>query len=304
MRRFLLTGSAAFFFLSLVANSSAVGTAFLTIPSSPRELAFGGFTPSVTGDPSLARGNPALIVQSIPAMDVHFGYNLWFAGARGTSVLIAQPAFGSTFGFSVRHLEISDLELRTTTPTDDYLSLFKESGTTVEATWGRRLDRWRLGGTIRWIRLESYVDNSSGFGVDLGAWWPLAGGQISLAAALQNLGYMTPMREKVPSLPTALQIGGTWHMSSGPGSERSSFRSLFTAGAEFSKVHGRTIRLAGEISIDDARLTVGLRSSHRVAEVAVGASVGWRRFRFSYGVAVGSHRLGVPHLFHVMTRLP
>lgn len=304
MRPSFSRGATLFFFLILVADAPAVGTSFLSIPSSPRELGLGGVTASVAGDASLVRGNPALILQSFPAMDVFFGYTVWYAGSRGMSVLIAQPAFGGTFGFALRRLEVSNLELRRETPTDDPLAHFTESGTALEGTWGRRFDRLRVGATARWIRLESYEDNSSGVSIDLGAWWPLMRDQISLGISLRNMGFMTPLWKETPSLPTALQTGATWHTSSGETPEKSQFRSLFTVGTEISQVHGTVTRLAGEMSFENVSLTLGTRLSHKVTDVAGGVSVGWRRFRFSYGMAVGSNRLGIPYFFHVKTTFP
>lgn len=290
--------------MCLAVRASGIGTSFLTIPAYPRELALGGLTTSIAGDPSLARGNPALIVQPLPAMEVYFGYNAWFAGARGTSVLVIQPAARGTVGFGVRHMAISDLELRTERPTDEYLSHFTVSGTAVEGVWGRKFAQLQIGGTLRWIRLESYVWTSSGMAIDLGVLWPLMNKRISLGASIQNLGSMSRMFKQAPGLPTALQIGGTFDVSSLLSQEDNVYRSSMTIGAEISRAHGAVARVAGEMFLGDARITLGTRMSEKVTQVAGGVNLTWRRFQVSYGLAVGSHQLGIPHLFRVKTTLP
>jgi len=282
----------------------AIGTAFLTIPSTPRELALGGLTSSISGDPSLVRGNPALIVQPFPALEIYFGYNAWYAGAKGSSMLVTQPVFHGTFGFGVRHMTISDLELRSSIPTDEYSAHFAVSGTAVEGTWGRQLDRLRLGGTLRWIQIEAYLYQSSGYSMDFGAWWPLLRDRVSIGASIQNLGSMSPMWVKKPSLPIMFQTGATFNLSSENRQENYQLHSILNLGAEISDIHGVVTRIAGEMFFREFRITLGTRLSERVTEVAGGVSLRWRRFQVSYGLSMGSHRLGIPHLFHIKTTLP
>jgi len=304
MERLLFRGIVVLLGLSIGTYAPAIGTAFLTIPSNPRELALGGSTSSIAGDPSLARGNPALIVQTFPAMEIGFGYNAWFAGARGTSVLITQPAFHGTLGFGVRSMGISDLELRPSRPTDEYDAHFTVSGIAVEGIWGRQFDRLRLGGTLRWIRIESYVYNSSGLSVDLGAWWPLMRNRISIGASVRNLGSMGPMLYENPSLPVTFQTGITFRVTSGKETETHQLQSLMTVGAEISDKHRFVARVAGEVVFGEVRITLGTRLSEEVTEVAGAVNLRLRLFQVSYGLAIGSHQLGIPHLFHVKARLP
>lgn len=74
---------ALIFTILTVTTAEAIGTSFLTVPYSPRELALGGRTASVLGDASLSRGNPALIVGTSHQM--FFSYTSWFAGVTGSS---------------------------------------------------------------------------------------------------------------------------------------------------------------------------------------------------------------------------
>ena len=304
MGRSTTGGLALVLFLSLGARAPGIGTAFLTIPVSPRELALGGATSSIVGDPSLSRGNPALIVQTIPSTEFYVGYNAWFSGTQGTSVLVVQPAFGGTGGLAIRNLGIADLQLRTERPEDDYLALFAASGSAIEGIWGRRFDRLRVGAALRWIRMELDIHTSSGFGADLGLWWPLVRNRISVGASVQNLGSMDKLLAEAPSLPTTFQAGVTYRVTSERGSGRRQFQSFVTAGMERSDLHGLVTRVAGEVSFENLLITLGMRRSERVTGVAGSVSLNWRRFRVAYGLAIESHQLGIPHLFQIKTTLP
>jgi len=76
---------ALIFTILTVTTAEAIGTSFLTVPYSPRELALGGRTASVLGDASLSRGNPALIVGT--SHQIFFSYTSWFAGVPAVQLL-------------------------------------------------------------------------------------------------------------------------------------------------------------------------------------------------------------------------
>ena len=293
MRRACLVGITLF--LGVAGNVNGIGTAFLTIPTNPRELALGGSNASLAGDPALWRGNPALIVQSIPAREVYFDYNSWFLSAKGSTVLVTQPLLRGTFGFGMRHMGMSDLELRSDVPTDDYIARFAVSGTAVEGIWGRQLGpQLRIGGAVRWIWMDIDTRHSYGVGVDLGIWTAFLGNRISLGASVQNLGYMSELVDQRPSLPTAIHVGVTY---------RSGLPAV-TLGVEKTKTHGLVTRVAGEVSFGPIRFTLGTRLSRQVTSVAGSVNLRWRRFEVGYGLAMGSHQLGIPHLFHVKVTVP
>ncbi|MFQ6673672.1 MAG: hypothetical protein ACE5GH_02660 [Fidelibacterota bacterium] len=303
---------AAFLLLFPGSIGWGIGTAFLTVPSDPRELALGGFTSSIGGDPSLFRGNPALIVQTLPGLEIYLGYSAWYAGARGSSILVTQSALRGTLGFGVRQLGDSDLELRTATPTDNYLDHFAVSGTAVEATWGRAFGlpgttqaegsgrQLHVGGTVRWIRMESYVYTSWGMAMDFGVWLPVMRNVFSLGASVLNLGSMDALMNEAPSLPAMLLAGVTYQ----PVLPDKRFRSLVTAGVEISRGHGVVTRMAGETAFGNARITLGTRLSRKVTAVGMGLSLTRRRFEVAYGLEIGSHQLGIPHLLRIKIVLP
>ncbi|MFQ6615400.1 MAG: hypothetical protein ACE5HZ_01345 [Fidelibacterota bacterium] len=293
-----------------------IGTSFLTVPSTPRELGLGGSSVILTGDPSLSRGNPALIVQDLPSIQIYLGYHQWLTGIRGSSVLVARPALGGTVGFRIRQLAMSDLELRTEIPADEFLSHFGASGTAAEVIWGKRLrlrpsgtpgsegKGIRFGATLRWIRTELYIYSSSGVGADLGAVWPVIQDRLALGAAVRNVGAMGPLNKESPTLPTAISVAAAYRPPIPDASPPPGLSSVMTLEVEVSRRHGVVTRVAGETGLGVMRLTLGSRFSQRVTAVGASLAVTWRRFQVSYGVEVGSHSLGIPHLFQVSTILP
>ena len=277
-----------------------IGTSFLNVPFTPRQLALGGAGTALWGDPSLFRLNPALVVQKVPATEVFFGYNAWLAGARGHSVVAVQPFMGGTLGLGLRSLTISDLELRTARPTDDPLSSFTTSGTAVEAAWGKGNDKIRLGGTLRWLQMESYIYASTGVAFDVGAIASFLDGRLTAGASLRNSGQMLAFKEMAPSLPTTASVGLVFK----PILKGSLISTIAALTVESSDAYGSVIRVGGETGVKDFTLTGGVRIGEEVTSYAGGVTFRARVISVGYGFEVASHGLGIPHLLQVQLTLP
>lgn len=282
----------------------AIGTSFLTVPMYARELALGGLNPSIMGDPSLFRGNPALIVDYPSASTVFFGYNVWLADTKGMSLLVTNPAFGGTLGIGLRQISLSNLELRTTTPTDDYLSLFSASGTALEGTWGKKLNRAYLGASLRWIRIESYIHVSTGFSADFGFGWSFLKNKITMGAAILNVGKMNPFKNEVPELPTSIIAGVTVKTHPLFGLSSKKYNTYTSVVGEYSKAHSWVVRISGELFYNPVRFTLGTKLSNELISLGIGLGINWRRFQLSYGLEIGSHQIDIPHLFQFGITLP
>ncbi len=276
----------------------SIGTTFLKVPFTPRQLALGSV--ALLGDPSLFRLNPALVVQEQAATQVYFGYNGWIGDAAGHSVVAVQPMFGGTAAVGLRSLSISGLELRTSRPTDEPVTNFISSGTAVEVSWGRRNGTIQWGGTARWLRMDSYVYASSGVAFDAGAATSLMEGRLSVGAALRNAGSMNSFKEASPALPTTLSAGAVFR----PFRADNSIGFLTSASADFSERNGTVMRLGGEASVGDFVIYAGMNGTKEVTSFSGGAAFRARILTISYAFQLASHNLGMPHLIQIQITLP
>lgn len=286
----------------LLTSVNAIGTSFLTVPFAPRELALGGRTASVQGDASLSRGNPALIVGT--AHQLFFSYLSWFSSVTGSSVLLVESFGQSTVGLSVRHMGVTDLHFRTETPTDDYMALFSASGTTLEVVWGKQIKNLQVGVSWRGIYLDSYVYQSTGWSADVGILLPLVDEQVIIGGAVLNTGTMNALDSIPPDLPTTAVVGVTLDTDRLLGVQWEALQTSLVLGGEFSDLHGGVLRIGGENSVGNIRLTIGSRFSPKVTTVAMGLGLTWRRFVVDYGFEISSNQLGIPHLFSLRMTLP
>ncbi|MEE2876862.1 MAG: hypothetical protein VX822_03690 [Candidatus Neomarinimicrobiota bacterium] len=290
--------SGVFAILLLAVPVRGIGTTFLNVPFTPRQLVIG--SAALLGDPSLFRLNPALVVQDHAATQVYFGYNGWLADAAGHSVMAVQPLMGGTIAVGLRSLSIDGLELRTSRPTDEPVANFISSGTAVEAGWGKRSGFLQWGGTVRWLRMESYVYASSGLAFDAGTTASLMHGRLSIGAALRNVGSMNTFREAAPTLPTSVSGGIVFR----PLQVASYMGLLTSASADFSERNGTIVRFSAEASVGDLSVSAGMSTAEEVSSVSAGVEFRARILTISYSFELASHNLGMPHLIQIQFTLP
>ncbi len=208
--------------------------------------------------------------------------------------------FGGTAAVGLRSLSISGLELRTVRPTDEPVANFISSGTAVEAGWGRQSGTLQWGGTVRWLRMESFVYTSSGLAFDAGVAASLLEGRLSFGAALRNSGSMNTFKDASPALPTTFSAGVVYR----PPDIAPSIGILTSASADFSDRHGTVVRLGAETAVGDVVVTSGTIVSKEVTAFSGGAAVKTRLLTISYAFQLASHNLGMPHLVQIQITLP
>lgn len=277
-----------------------IGTAFLNVPFTPRQLALAGSGMAFRGDPALFRLNPALMVQNQPATEVYFAYNSWLGGALGHSAVAVQPIKGGSLILGLRSLSITGLELRTSQPTDKPIANFMSSGTALEAGWGKAIGAIHWGGTIRWLQMESFTYSSSGFALDAGATFSFYQDRFVAGISLRNLGKMERFNDVAPELPRTVSAGIVLHPVRRPVA-----LDLVTAlSAEFSDWYGTIIRYGTEVSVGDLVISGGTNFYRGIRTFGGGVGIRARILTISYGFQLGSENLGMPHLLQIQLTLP
>lgn len=268
---------------------SAIGTGFLTVPTTAGELALG--PNPVMGSSTVS--NPALL-PAVPTPVLGLSYGPWLGEVSAMSIAVTAPGWRGPVGVRVRYLGSDDLELRDGRPTDRPLARFGVHGLALDATAAQRFGRLTVGASLRLVNLQIYTASSTGWALDLGVVRPLGEGLV-LGAALLNLGRMSPLEVRRPALPQRA-IGGLAYRRGG--------NTLALSGELSSQVRGPIIRLSGETSQSGLTLQTGIQLSRRVVVGSAGFGIGLGIYRLSYGVQIGSQRLGLPQQVAVAVQLP
>lgn len=268
------------------------GTQFLSLPGNSAELS--------TGSNMLQGGglNPASFSLNNPGAGIEMSFGNWFADARISGVHWASNTANRSLSIALKYVSLNDLELRTETPTDEPLAQYGVSGTALSAAYALSFRGTNIGAALKWIRIDLYYENSSGYALDLGLTKKL-NSRTRLGMALLNLGAMSRLQNEIPRLPVRALITGQLAMPAGQ------FDHEISLTCEWSSMvdHG-IVYLATQTSWNQLQLRLGGKFSTAVTEIRGGIGIRLGRYQINYGASIGSQNLGIPQMIDLAVQLP
>ena len=280
--------------ITLINFSYSLGTQFLSVPSSAIELAFG---PSPLFG-SLSINNPALLIAPNKGASMNISYGTWFNNISNSSFSLASKLGRGNIGLNIRHMGISDLELRSNRPTDDPLATFSSTSFAVASSYSQSYGSLKVGATLQYLLIQLYTENVSGATFDVGITRSF-GKNIDLGFSILNSGYINKTDSYNPSLPLRFLSALSYKL---PTSKWDHKISLSVEKSSF--VDGSIIRVASETKFEKFDLRFGTQSSKEVTVVSVGFGVRLGLLNFHYGIQIGSQHLGLPQMLDISIKLP
>ena len=280
--------------ITLINFSYSLGTQFLSVPSSAIELAFG---PSPLFG-SLSINNPALLIAPNKGASMNISYGTWFNNISNSSFSLASKLGRGNIGLNIRHMGISDLELRSNRPTDDPLATFSSTSFAVSSSYSQSYGSLKVGVTLQYLLIQLYTENVSGATFDVGITRSF-GKNIDLGFSILNSGYINKTDSYNPSLPLRFLSALSYKL---PTSKWDHKISLSAEKSSF--VDGSIIRVASETKFEKFDLRFGTQSSKEVTVVSGGFGVRLGLLNFHYGIQIGSQHLGLPQMLDISIKLP
>ena len=280
--------------ITLINFSYSLGTQFLSVPSSAIELAFG---PSPLFG-SLSINNPALLIAPDKGASMNISYGTWFNNISNSSFSLASKLGRGNIGLNIRHMGISDLELRSNRPTDDPLATFSSTSFAVASSYSQSYGSLKVGATLQYLLIQLYTENVSGATVDVGITRSF-GKNIDLGFSILNSGYINKTDSYSPSLPLRFLSALSYKL---PTSKWDHKISLSAEKSSF--VDGSIIRVASETKFEKFDLRFGTQSSKEVTVVSGGFGARLGLLNFHYGIQIGSQHLGLPQMLDISIKLP
>tara|TARA_B100000676_G_scaffold114163_1_gene113752 strand:+ start:1013 stop:1900 length:888 start_codon:yes stop_codon:yes gene_type:complete len=280
--------------ITLINFSYSLGTQFLSVPSSAIELAFG---PSPLFG-SLSINNPALLIAPNKGASMNISYGTWFNNISNSSFSLASKLGRGNIGLNIRHMGISDLELRSNRPTDDPLATFSSTSFAVASSYSQSYGSLKVGATLQYLLIQLYTENVSGATFDVGITRSF-GKNIDLGFSILNSGYINKTDSYNPSLPLRFLSALSYEL---PTSKWDHKISLSVEKSSF--VDGSIIRVASETKFEKFDLRFGTQSSKEVTVVSGGFGVRLGLLNFHYGIQIGSQHLGLPQMLDISIKLP
>ncbi len=283
-----------FKFLLLIISCAlyGTGTQFLSIPSSGLELAIGV---NAIQKNSI---NPAGFFTHSPGPIMGVSYGSWLADTKMSAIKVLFPGQKMSFGLDLKYVDLDDLELRSERPTDDPLATFGASGFALGGSFSKEFLGMDVGAAIRYVRIDLYTENSSGFSGDIGLTKTLSP-NINFGGAILNLGKMSALRNEEPKLP--LRIVSTANLKI----EMDQLINNIAITGEWSNLINGSIFYVSTISKwKNLSFRLSSKLAENITEISGGLGLQFGMYRLNYGVRFGSQNLGMPQMIDLTIQLP
>ena len=260
------------------------GTQFLSIPSSAYDLVYF----------NSPWRNPAVLNHINKVPELGLAYGNWLAGIQNVGFKWRGQMGKNSGGLDLRYVGLSDIELRTNTPTSKPLGYYSAYGVSVRGIASREIGVINFGLAVQLIELEIYNESTKGFAFDFGAIWSVSK-NIKLNISALNLGRMNNLQNSKPQLPKRLISSVSYEQKNS---------SLFL-GVESNSLLNDLVYYAGGSSQyknlifgGTSKMTEGMKS------ISGGVSILLGIYTITYGFQWGDQHLGRPQMLDISIRLP
>tara|TARA_B100000530_G_scaffold268683_1_gene181261 strand:+ start:67 stop:909 length:843 start_codon:yes stop_codon:yes gene_type:complete len=268
----------------LLSQISFAGTQFLSIPSSAYDLVYF----------NSPWRNPAVLNHINKVPELGLAYGNWLAGIQNVGFKWRGQVGKNSGGLDLRYVGLSDIELRTNTPTSKPLGYYSAYGVSARGIASREIGVINFGLAVQLIELEIYNESTKGFAFDFGAIWSVSK-NIKLNISALNLGRMNNLQNSKPQLPKRLISSVTYEQKNS---------SLFL-GVESNSLLNDLVYYAGGSSQyknlifgGTSTMTEGMKS------ISGGVSILLGIYTITYGFQWGDQHLGRPQMLDISIRLP
>lgn len=282
----------AFFSLFLIstiayAQGTSTGEANLKFVFPARVLSMGTTAVADTVTATSSMLNPASLANG-GSFQVAFSQMQWIQDVQSQILTTSMPLSVGTASLTITNTSVNDIPVRDIP--GPAIGTFNAHSTTFGLGYGLDVvPEVSLGATVKYLYDKMYVDDASGYGIDIGALYrtPLDGLRIGLAAT--NLGHMGAFRTVDSNLPTSVNLGAEYTLTVGD------FQLVGAAALAQETVSGGTqdIRFGGEVTYQRlVALRVGYQTGYDVRNLSAGLGIHYSVFQLDYAYVPFSHGFG------------
>jgi hypothetical protein len=198
------------------------GLAFLKLGTSGRGIGMADAMAASVEGAAATYYNPAGMIgtESSRKTEILFTHREWIEDTR-VEYLAGRIPLGTddAIGVSLNSTTVGNIEIRT--GPGDAAGTFTARNFSGGLSYGRRVsENVTIGGTLKFLYEKILIDEASGFGADIGARVQTPVENLTVGAAVANLGRMNSLRNESTKLPSLLRIGPAYSFSLNEGTYR------------------------------------------------------------------------------------
>jgi hypothetical protein len=280
---------AAFIFLPalILCQGTSRGVSSLKLPTTPF---IGATGESFIADPASLQSillNPANIA-SRESYGVMFSHTEWIQDVRTENLSLAAPFSFGNLSFSVGNTSVDDIQIHGNQP-GPAQGTFTSQSTFFQLTYGIKLsESIFIGIAPKYIYEKIFVDEATGWGIDLGTLYTPSIDGVTLGLSLTNLGSLSAFRNDKTDLPSQLRLGGTYSSAI----DVVSFRAAIAYSSELGTSY-RHLNIGSEVTYNDAiTIRVGYITGNESRDFSAGIGLHYSIVLIDYAYIPWSKQMG------------
>lgn len=276
-------------------SAGKTGLSFLKIGAGARNIALGDNGTVFANDAASVFYNPANLLYC-KSDEVLLMHNSWIQDVSSEIIAAKITIGGLPIGIGVNSTSVKDIEIRNRPGAAEgtfNAQYFMGSLSTAFSVY----QNISAGVTCKYLYEGMFSEAANGYGLDLGVSWKHVYQNISVAAAIKNMGSMDELGDVKTKLPTELRLGAYYPI----GDVGNAI--TVTTGVELQKYTGYDdahLNLGVEAGYDNMLyVRAGYMTMYEAKSVTTGLGVQWKNVDVDYAMTPFSTDLGTAHSFSV-----
>ncbi len=281
-----------------LAQGTSTGEASLKFLFPARILSMAG-APIADPDNSTASFlNPACLASG-KSLEVTFSQLQWIQDVQTQLLSTSLSLPIGTVAFAISSTNVADIPIREIP--GPALGSFSSHSTAFQLGYGfNLLPELSMGSTVKYLYDKLYIDDASGYAIDLGALYRSPFEGLSFAVAVTNLGQMNAFRSQKTDLPTKVDLGGYYSVSSGD----FDFVSSLAIGRETTTGGTNGFRLGGEATYEKLiAIRIGYQTGLDIRSLSAGIGIHYSIIQLDYAYIPFSQGFGDANIITVGVKL-
>jgi hypothetical protein len=280
-----------------LAQGSSVGSSFLKLPANSRVAATGEAFVADSGGLSTSLLNPASLAPSKES-EVLLSHAQWIQDVQVEFIGASVPLSFGVMGVAVSNTNVNGIEVREIPGPP--LATFTARFVVFQLLYAARITEGvYVGANAKYFYEKIYVDETSGWGCDVGAILETPLNGLRVGIAMNNLGSIKQYKSKAADMPTQLKAGGVFSFT-----ESNLEINTGMAYARDIAEKANRFNFGAEIWYDNSFVfRGGYQSGFESRGLSVGAGFQYQFVRFDYALLPFSLGLGTVHMVSVGFRL-
>ena len=276
-------------FILFHASLYGIGSQFLILPFSSKELSIGSHPTLFEHDPV----NPSLYHAVEDRPSISFNQGTWFGDVGLTQAGCNFEKNNVITHFGFKYSGITDLEFRNDSPSDNPLSYFSSFGLSFDAGKAFIRGNQRYGISISYVHFGIFTYESRGLGLNFGYSRDFLN-KTKVGIVIQNVGKMSELQTDDILLPQRILLGCSKEFKI-----NQIKNSVYISTEKNSLISSAKINVGNHLNWARFNLYSGFSSSTGVMESSIGVGLLLSRFEVVYGLRFGSQNIGIPQIISI-----